>query len=392
MQMNKEKIKEFLNNNRKIIVIGAIGLVMLYLAFSTGGAKKSDQTQPSGVQPQSQITIDEKIKAEIESLRQQNLELQKQIKQLMETKEQKREAKEKELTSLKELEATLGRNKEKSTKKQLTKENQIETNIPMQPVQQIAPPPPPRIIKIDIPKDNSQNAKPEESKKSSSQNDIYLPAGSFAQFVLTSGAYAPAGGEQMPVSGAIKKAFVGPNKSVVPLRGCFFVGKARGIIGEGIADIKPITISCVFEDGTTFEEEIAGYVTDKNGKFGLPGKVQRHTGSFLATTGISSFLSGLASGWSRAYEQETAVAAGEAVEKTVNILGNAFRYGALKGLVGIADAAKAFYEAQLKELIPSVDVSAGSEGYIYITKGITIKGGKKKNESTYPYQYNTVKY
>lgn len=395
MNFDKEKIKKLFEDKKKILVIGVITIISIYLLFFSGGTKQTQnqsQTQQAG-KVQGQIMAEEKTKAEIEALRQQNLELQKKIEEIK--KQPQKSETQKELSSIKELEETLKgqKPKKKETLKEI-KEPIVEPQMQQPKPVMVAPP---RIIKIDIPKENTQTenkaVEQNDKKQSHSSNDIFLPAGSFAQFTLTSGAYAPAGGEQMPVSGVIKKAFVGPNKSVIPLRGCFFVGKARGIIGEGIADIKPVTISCVLENGTTFEAELAGYVTDKNGKFGLPGKVQRHTGSFLATTGLSSFLGGLASGWSRAYEQETATASGEAVEKTVNILGNAFRYGALKGLAGIADAAKAFYESQLKELIPSVDVPAGAEGYIYITKGITIKGGgKNKGENIYPYSYNTVNY
>jgi len=386
-----EKIRNFLDTHRKLLVIVALAIIGIYfIFFSGGGGKQPNKTETMPRSEMGQLTPEERTRGEISALKQQNEELKKQIEQLTRQNQPKKEKPE-NLESVKELEKILKGNDKEMNKK---KETKLEENlqIKQEPViQPIAPPAPPRIIKIDIPKEEKfQPVQQIQPKQSSS--DIFLPAGSFASFTLTSGAYAPSGGEQMPVSAVIDKFFVGPNKSMVPLKECFFVGKARGIIGEKIADIKPVTIACVWNDGTTFEAEIAGYVTDQNGRFGLPGKVNRHEGTFFATSGLSAFFSGLAGGWSRAYEQETATATEGAVEKTMNVIGSAFRYGALKGLSALADAAKVFYEAQLKELIPSVDVAPGTKGYIYITRGITIKGGKKQNEKIYPYTVNTVRY
>jgi len=395
MAIDKEKIdkiRNFLDMHRKSLVIVALIIMGVYFIFFSGSGDKQPGKVENTVKPEmGQLSQEEKTRLEISALKQQNEELKKQIEQLTKQGQAQKEKPE-TLESVKELEKTLKGSGENAKKK---KEIKLEEPLPTEQkiiTQPIAPLSPPRIIKIDIPKEERSQPVQQIQPKQSSNVDIFLPAGSFASFTLTSGAYAPSGGEQMPVSAVIDKFFIGPNKSMVPLKGCFFVGKARGIIREKIADIKPINIACVWDDGTTFEGEVAGYVTDENGRFGLPGKVNRHEGTFFATAGLSAFFSGLAGGWSRAYEQETTAVTEGVVEKTINIMGNAFRYGALKGLAALADAAKGFYEAQMKELIPSVDVAPGTRGYVYITKGITIKGGKKQNEKIYPYTVNTVRH
>lgn len=368
----KEKALEFIAAKKKLIAGLAIAAAIAYGIFGGKGDQPKAPTQTTKEQGAGSVTTEERLKAELESLKKSIEEMKAQKKQPDEKpaekpKEQLPKEPAEKPQSLKDLEAIIkGKPKEE-------KQPQAPTGMPPMQFPPAAKPEPQRLVKIDIPETKIEPPKPMEQPLA----DIYLPAGSFASFTLYSGAYAPETGEQMPVSAVIDKVFVGPNKSSVPLKGCVFLGKAKGNTGYKTADIKAVKLSCVWPDGKTFEADISGYVTDNTGEFGLKGRVIRHTGTYFSTVGITSFIEGFTAGIAKAYESETATAAGEAVQKVVNIAGDAATYGAMKGLTGFASAAKQFYSQQMQGLIPAVEVQAGSKGYVYITSGVTIKGGKQ---------------
>src|SRR5208337_4614642 len=191
-----------------------------------------------------------------------------------------------------------------------------QQGVILQQPQQMQPKPENRLIKIDI---SPVESAAKETKKDSSSDDLYLPAGSFVSFTLTSSVFAPDSGTEMPTSGVLDAAFIGPNKSTVPMKGCFFIGKAKGNTAEGIADIKPVKLSCVWPNGETTEVETTGYVTDLYGTFGLPGDVDRHTGTFLSTVGITSALEGLAQGMKQAQTIAQTSLSNSASVSTTNI-------------------------------------------------------------------------
>jgi len=369
--MDARAIAGFLSKHRKLLIIGVIAAIVIY-ALSTGSEKKGKEETAKG---KGTVTTEERLKADIEALKKTVDEFKKE-KAAKKGEEQEKgkkpesggQPREKEKSeSLKELEKALKPTKLPPKAGHGGLELPSDIGLPVKKQE------PPRLLKIDVSEITPIDG--QEERMSLTQSDLFLPASSFASFTLTSSAYAPETGEQMPVSGVIDKAFAGSNRSSVPLRGCYFLGKARGNTGAKTADIKAVKISCVWPDGRTFEADIAGYVTDTNGDFGMKGRVERHAGTFFSTVGVTSFLEGLAAGMSRAQEGETLAASGQAVEKAVNIVGSATKYGLLKGALDFATGAKQFFAAQLQSLVPAVVVPAGARGYMYITSGVTITGG-----------------
>jgi|GEM_PF-5794724 len=376
--MDAKVFKDYLIKHKKLVVAAAVIVGLLYLIYA--GREKPPGKGEVG-KGKGNITTEERLKVEIEGLKKSIEELKKQKpEQTPKGEEKKGQEKPKEegkpaekQESLKDLEKALGRGKKEEPPREKLPPPQGGVPGTAMDLQKMAMAAEPRLIKIDIAEISRPESRPQGRKET---DDLYLPSGSFASFTLTSGAYAPETGEQMPVAGVIDKAFIGPNKSGIPLRGCFFLGKARGNTGEKIADIKAVKLSCVFPDGRSFDADIAGYITGLNGDFGLPGRVERHSGDFFATVGITSFLEGFSTGMARAQESESAVASGQAVEKAVNIVGAAAKYGFFRGMLDFTSAAKQFYAAQLQSLVPAVVVQAGSKGYVFITSGVTIPGGR----------------
>lgn len=380
--MDAKAIAGFVGKYKKTFIVGAIVLVVLYMIFGGPAKRKIKEQVTKGT---GNITNEERTKAEIEGLK-------KSIEELKKQQAQPQQKKEEELRKGQKTEKEESSGREKESGKSLSElekmikpsgktpsqggEHQHQPKGSEMPVEIGIPPQkpsPPRLIKIDI----SEVTPPEKKEQPHTEkSDLYLPAGSFGSFTTSSSVYGPETGEQMPVSGVIDKAFVGPNKSSIPLTGCFWQGKARGITGEKCADIKVVKISCVWPDGSSFESDIVGYVTAENGAFCLPGRVERHSAEFFATVGITSFLEGLTTGMSKAQEATSLAASGLAVQSATNVTGSAAAYGLLKGAVDFAGAAKQFYAAQLQSLVPAVLVPAGTKGYVYMTSGLRITGGR----------------
>lgn len=370
---NMDKIKQLITEHKKaVIIISAIailGIIML------GGGKKQQQTsQQEKAKPS--ITQEEKMRAEMEAMRKEIEELKKQNETLK--KGEKPDEGKGKGDKVEQLPPIFGDEKKpiKDLKDMLSGKPHETPKLPepgtTQGIKDIpaVKPEPPRLVKIDL--EQPAPAPPKETKK----REIYLPAGSFASFTTLSGIYAPETGQQMPVTGIFDKAFIGPNRTSIPLRGCLFLGKARGDTGIGRADIKVVKISCVMPDGNTFESEVAGYVSDLSGEFGIEGKVNRHAGSFFSTVGITSFIEGFSAGLARAQEVQEAVASESSTSVATNVVGSATQYGLFKGINLFASAAKQFFGSQLNGLIPSVDVHPGARGYVYITTGIKIPVGE----------------
>jgi len=387
--MDSNKIKDFITNNKKTIIVLAIIGIVAYGVLSGKSSKKTETPPSSGKQ---MITTEDKLKAEIESLRKELSELKKGEGQPQKGPAQKEKGTEIEKLPPIETEKKKSLDELKEVLKggpvpKGDKSKQPVTEQPIQMTPQIQKPEAPRLIKIDI--EPSTAPAPVQTKKTS----MYLPPGSFASFTTLSGIYAPESGEQMPVVGVIDKAFVGPNKSSIPLKGCLFLGKAKGNTGESRADIKIVEISCVFPDGDAFKGEVGGYATDLSGKFGLTGTVNRHASSFFSTVGITSFIEGFSYGMSRAQEQQSAVSSETSTAVATNIAGDAVKYGMFKGINLFAQAAKQFFGSQLNTLVPSVDVPPGSRGYIFLTTGVKITGGQSNEavrNSTNYYDTNNL--
>ncbi|HAM52337.1 MAG TPA: hypothetical protein DCP92_17195 [Nitrospiraceae bacterium] len=388
--MNFKAIAAFLAKNRKLLIIAAVAGIVIYV-LATGPRKKITQEVVKGT---GSVTAEDRLKADYEALRKKVEELEKDKEKSAKKEDEQEKVKKPGLNtpqkdqekseSLRELERILKPAQKTERMQPLapgTASPPAEVTMPLK--KQEAP----RLLKIDVSEATPSEKKEEKlAKETKGISDLFLPAGSFASFTLTSEAFAPESGPQMPVAGVIDKAFVGPNRSAVPLRGCFFLGKAQGNTGEKIADIKVVKMSCVWPDGNSFEADMTGYVTDRNGDFGMKGEVERHAGTFFGTVGISSFLEGIATGMARSQESTTLGASPYGVQTATNIVGSSAEYGALKGAADFATASKQFFDKQIQNLIPTVVVRAGTRGYLYITSGIRITGGMNalsRNKSYY---------
>ncbi|MBU0478286.1 hypothetical protein KKC91_06935 [bacterium] len=228
--------------------------------------------------------------------------------------------------------------------------------------------------------------KKEEEKKEvvpEEEEFLMLPAGSFVDCTLLSGVYAPADSSRpLPVLIRMDDAFIGPNKSKVPLEGIFGLCKATGELVSERAILQLQQISVVMKDGKTFNEEgNLGYLAGEDAALGLKGKVIKNTGRLIWNALFSGYLGGAAEALAMGKTQTTIGGQGQIVQDiNKKATGD---YAAYSGLSAAAQRMSDYYMGQLEQLIPVVYVAAGRKITVVMTKSIKIKGYKLEKYDRY---------
>src|SRR5204863_5046462 len=83
------------------------------------------------------------------------------------------------------------------------------------------------------------------------QKSVRIPAATGGQATLMNGVFAPIAGEPSPVRLRFDAALVGPNRSRIPLRDAFLIGKAQGDPNASRVSIQIDKLSYVKESGET---------------------------------------------------------------------------------------------------------------------------------------------
>ena len=210
------------------------------------------------------------------------------------------------------------------------------------------------------------------------RHTFYLPGGSMAHSVLLTGVDAPVGGKPFPVLLALKEAFVSPNSYLVPLKGCFALGKAEGNASSERADIQIVRMSCVLPDGKAFEQEITGYLVGEDGKQGIPGKLVDKEGRKIAFAAVAGVGAGLA----RAFGQQqvtNVVTDSGAVTSTVT--GDALTFGLASGAQGAATEMQRYFQKQAERLFPVIEIDAGKNVTLVMLSGTKVPGLEAMNKT-----------
>ena len=230
-----------------------------------------------------------------------------------------------------------------------------------------------------------QVEKTEAKKEVVPEEEVFLmlPAGSFVECTLLSGVYAPADSSRpLPVLLRMDDAFIGPNKSKVPLEGIFGLCKATGELVSERAILQLQQISIVMKDGKTFNEEgNLGYVAGEDAALGLKGKVIKNTGRLIWNALFSGYLGGAAEALAMGKTQTTIGGQGQIVQDiNKKATGD---YAAYSGLSSAAQRMSDYYMGQLEQLIPVVYIAAGRKITVVMTKSIKIKGYKLEKYNRY---------
>lgn len=204
---------------------------------------------------------------------------------------------------------------------------------------------------------------------------VHIPAGSFGEATLLTGVYAPVTGEPLPVLLRLDSLLVGPNRSRVPIRGAFLVGKAAGDANTSRAVVQISSVSCVLEDGRTVEKSANGYVVDADGIQGLAGQYVWNADQIAGLSVLSGAAQGASNALATAQTTTFAGPLGVSREVTKDAAKFTGYNAASSAFAGIAK----ILEDRLKEFVPAVFVSnASRQVTVVFIEGVTLEGFKPR--------------
>ena len=207
----------------------------------------------------------------------------------------------------------------------------------------------------------------------SEKNGVYLPLGSFCKGTLLTGVYAAADiNNPLPVLISLDEAFYGPNKTRIPLKGAFVLGKAYGELTSERALIQIVAISTVLPSTHVFEsEQDLGYVTDEYGELGIKGQLIYNTGRQLALTLMGGLVAGGAQSMADAQVTTHQTIQGDVSRQ---VTGSALKNSIFSGVAQGAGKLAEHFEKQAQEMIPAIHVKNGATVYFIVQKGVAING------------------
>ena len=275
----------------------------------------------------------------------------------------------------------------------------------MPPAASLPPPPPPRTSPVGLPPGNpgaplamppmpvvpalsritvTPRERPADTASSSGSAgtgaaaveartvSTFLPV-SFTRGVLLGGLDAPTGGQAQsnphPVLIRLSDDAVLPNRFRGQYRECFVIAAGYGDISAERAYLRTESLSCVRHDGATLEVRIQGSVYGEDGKVGMRGRLVTKQGQLLANALLAGVVSGIGQGVATASTSYSTSALGTIATTSGS---DAFRAGIGSGVGKALDRLASYYIKLAENTFPVIEIDAGREIDVVITKGVRI--------------------
>lgn len=202
--------------------------------------------------------------------------------------------------------------------------------------------------------------------------ETFLPV-SITRATLLGGLDAPTGGQAQanphPVLIRLADNAVLPNRFRAEYRECFVIAAGYGDISSERAYLRTETLSCVREDGSTLEVRIQGSVYGEDGKVGLRGRLVTKQGQLLANALLAGVVSGIGQGLATSSSSTSTSALGTIATASGS---EAYRAGLGSGVGRALDRLAQYYIKLAEQTFPVIEVDAGREVDVVITKGVRI--------------------
>lgn len=200
----------------------------------------------------------------------------------------------------------------------------------------------------------------------------FLPV-SFTRGTLLGGLDAPTGGQSQanphPVLIRLSDNSVLPNRFRGEYRECFVIAAGYGDISSERAYLRTESLSCVRADGATLEVKIQGSVYGEDGKVGMRGRLVTKQGQMLANALLAGVVSGIGQGLAASSTEYSTSALGTVASATG---AEAYRAGLGTGVGKALDRLAQYYIKLAENTFPVIEVDAGREIDVVITKGVRI--------------------
>lgn len=233
-----------------------------------------------------------------------------------------------------------------------------------------------RITLVDRVKASSSAASgpatPSEASREARTISTFLPV-SFTRGTLLGGLDAPTGGQSQsnphPVLIRLSDNSVLPNRFRGEYRDCFVIAAGYGDISSERAYLRTENLSCVRADGATLEVKIQGSVYGEDGKVGMRGRLVTKQGQMLANALLAGVVSGIGQGLATSSTTYSTSALGTIANASG---GDAYKAGLGTGVGKALDRLAQYYIKLAENTFPVIEVDAGREIDVVITKGVRI--------------------
>ena len=200
----------------------------------------------------------------------------------------------------------------------------------------------------------------------------FLPV-SFTRGTLLGGLDAPTGGLSQsnphPVLIRLSDNSVLPNRFRGEDRDCFVIAAGYGDISSERAYLRTESLSCVRSDGAALEVKIQGSVYGEDGKVGMRGRLVTKQGQMLANALLAGVVSGIGQGLATSSTSYSTSALGTIASTSG---ADAYRAGLGAGVGRALDRLAQYYIKLAENTFPVIEVDAGREIDVVITKGVRI--------------------
>ena len=200
----------------------------------------------------------------------------------------------------------------------------------------------------------------------------FLPV-SFTRGTLLGGLDAPTGGQAQsnphPILIRLADNSVLPNRFRAEYRECFVIAAGYGDISSERAYLRTENLSCVRTDGATLEVKIQGSIYGEDGKVGMRGRLVTKQGQILANALLAGVVSGIGQGLATSSTEYSTSALGTVASTSGS---EAYRAGLGSGVGKALDRLAQYYIKLAENTFPVIEVDAGREVDVVITKGARI--------------------
>lgn len=218
-------------------------------------------------------------------------------------------------------------------------------------------------------------------KKPRETLDSFLPI-SFTKGQLLGGLDAPTGGQAQsnphPVLIRLSDNSVLPNRYRAEYRECFVIAAGYGDISSERAYLRTELLSCVRPNGDPLEVKIQGSVFGEDGKVGMRGRLVTKQGQMLANALLAGVVSGIGQGFSQANTTYSTSPLGSVATASGS---DAYRAGIGSGVGKALDRLAQYYIKLAEQTFPIIEIDAGREIDVVLTKGVRIDGSDPNTAS-----------
>jgi type F conjugative transfer system protein TrbI len=211
---------------------------------------------------------------------------------------------------------------------------------------------------------------------------MHVPAGSFGEARLLTGVFAPVTGEPLPVLLRLEAALVGPQRSRVPIRGAFLIGKAQGDANSRRATVQLDTLSVMRPDGTPFETKVNGWAADEDGIQGLRGNYVWRADEVLALSSLTGALSG---GSDAMAQRETTTQMTPLGGAQGAVTGDPLKFAGYRSLSSAFGRLSDMVSQRLNEVVPAIYVPNGRTITVAFIGGVTLEGMEAPEGAASPF-------